>query len=118
MTTPSDDSVAARRDPVEAQLEAYNAGSADDYVTCFTEDVIVEDGLGASVVSGREPMRERYRAMFASNPKLHCEVVSRVRVGAWVIDEERITGRSPTAEHVVAIYRVVDGFIVHVRFLR
>jgi hypothetical protein len=106
------------RDPVEAQLEAYNARDVDAFVTWFAEDVVCEDGLGAPVVAGREPMRERYRAMFAANPALHCTVVSRVRVGAWVIDEEKITGRSPEEEHVVAIYRVVDGSIVHARFLR
>ena len=118
MSTSSEGERPARPDPVEAQLEAYNARSVDDFVRWFAEDVVVEDGLGAPVVSGREPMRERYRAMFAANPRLHCDVVSRVRVGAWVIDEERITGRAPTEEHVVAIYRVVDGSIVHVRFLR
>ncbi len=107
-----------RRDPVEAQLEAYNRLAVDDFAPWFAEDVIVEEGLGARLVRGREPLRERYRAMFAANPRLHCELVSRVRVGAWVIDEERITGRSESAEHVVAVYRVDDGVIVHVRFLR
>ena len=107
-----------RRDPVEAQLEAYNRRAVDDFAPWFAEDVIVEDGLGALIVRGREALRERYRAMFAAHPALHCELVSRMRVGAWVIDEERVTGRSASAEHLVAVYRVEDGLIVHVRFLR
>ena len=108
----------ARRDPVEAQLEAYNRRAIDDFTPWFAEDVLVEDGLGAPIVRGREALRERYRAMFAAYPALHCELVSRVRVGAWVLDEERVTGRSESAEHLVAVYRVDDGMIVHVRFLR
>jgi hypothetical protein len=63
-------------------------------------------------------MRERYGPMFAQNPDLHCRIVNRIRIGQYVIDEERITGRGPEEVPAVAIYRVVDGRIVHVRFLR
>ena len=51
----------ARRDPVEAQLEAYNRRAIDDFAPWFAEDVLVEDGLGAPIVRGREALRERYR---------------------------------------------------------
>ncbi len=105
-------------DPVERQLEAYNARNVEEFVRWFTDDVLVEDGLGNRVARGREELRARYRTMFDANPKLHCRLVTRIRVGAWVLDEERITGRSPGEEHVVAIYRVEEGRISHVRFLR
>lgn len=106
-------------DPVEAQLVAYNARDVERFLPWFSEDVVVEDGLGNPILKGRDAMRARYGPMFAQYPELHCRIVSRVRVGMqWVLDEESITGRQPAPEHVVAIYRVEDGLIRHVRFLR
>lgn len=105
-------------DPVEGQLAAYNARDVERFLPFFAEDVVVEDGQGNLVLRGRDAMRARYGPMFAQYTNLHCEIVSRVRVGAYVLDEERITGRQPEPEHVVAIYRLEGDTIVHVRFLR
>jgi hypothetical protein len=112
------DAPPAHDDPTERQLIAYNARNADAFVQCYTHDVVVDGALGEPILKGREALDARYRPMFAAYPDLHCEVVSRIHVGAFVIHEERVTGRQPNGEHVVAIYRVVDGLIAHVRFLR
>jgi len=106
------------RDPVEAQLEAYNARDVELFVACFTEDVIVEDAAGARLLSGRDAFRASYAAMFAASPALHCRVVSRMRAGAFVVDEERVTGRGEGELHVIVVYTVRDGLIAHVRLLR
>lgn len=105
-------------DPTERQLVAYNARDIDAFVTCFTEDVVVEGALGEPILKGREELRARYGAMFAAYPELHCEVVSRIHVGDFVLHEERIGGRKPEGEHAVAIYQVAGYLIRHVRFLR
>lgn len=105
-------------DPTERQLIAYNARDVDAFVVCYTEDVVVEGALGERILAGRAALDARYRPMFATYPNLHCEVVSRIYVGDYILHEERITGRQPSSEHVVAIYRIVDGLIAHVRFLR
>lgn len=105
-------------DPAERQLVAYNARDIDAFVVCYSEDVIAEDGMGARIVEGREALRARYGKMFAEYPDLACEILSRTYVGDWILHEERITGRQPTPEHVVAIYRVKDDLITFVRFLR
>lgn len=106
------------RDPVEAQLEAYNARDVDRFVPCFTEDVIVEDAAGTRLLIGREAFRASYASMFAASPALHCRVVTRLRAGAFVVDEERVTGRGDTELHVIVVYTVRDGLIAHVRILR
>jgi hypothetical protein len=105
-------------DPVQAQLEAYNARDVERFIACYTPDVVIEDGAGNLLMQGHEAMRQRYGPMFAAYPDLHCRIVSRIRISDYVVDEERITGRSPNEEHAVAIYRVVGDLIAHVRFLR
>ena len=105
-------------DPVQAQLEAYNSRDVERFVACYTEDVVIEDGAGNVMMQGRAAMRERYGPMFAQYPDLHCRIVSRIRINDYVVDEERITGRGPTEQQAVAIYRVVGDLIAHVRFLK
>ena len=106
-------------DAVERQVRAYNERNLEEFVACYAEAVVVEDGDGAVLMSGREEMRERYGGLFASAPNLHGEIVTRIRIGSYVVDEERITGRPDGDAHAVAIYRVDgDGLIDRVRLLR
>jgi hypothetical protein len=106
-------------DSVERQLTAYNARDLDGFVTCYAEAVVIEDADGAVRTSGREAMRTRYRPVFAGFPELHADVVTRIRVGSYVVDEERVTGGPGGPVHAIAIYRLDDaGAIDRVRFLR
>jgi len=108
--------------PVEAQLEAYNNRDIDKFVVCFSENCICEDAEGNTLMQGREAMRERYGAMFAASPNLHCRIVHRAVVGSFVFDEERVVGRNGIdgEGHVMAVYTVdADaGEITRVRFYR
>lgn len=105
-------------DPVQAQLDAYNARDLEAFMLCYTEDVLIEDGAGNRLMQGHAEMRARYGPMFAAYPELHCRLASRIRIGEYVVDEERITGRKPEGEHAVAIYRLEGDKIAHVRFLK
>jgi hypothetical protein len=106
-------------DAVERQVRAYNEGDLEEFVACYAEDVVFEDGDGTAHMSGREEMRERYGRLFARAPSLHVEIVTRIRIASYVVDEERITGRPDGDGHAVAIYRLDgDGLIDRVRFLR
>jgi hypothetical protein len=48
---------------------------------------------------------------------LYGEVLNRIAVGEYVLDEERVTGiemeGSPSEAHAAAVYRVVKGKIAH-----
>lgn len=106
-------------DAVERQVRAYNEGDLEEFVACYAENVVFEDGNGIVLMSGREEMRERYGRLFASSPNLHVEVVTRIHITSHVVDEERVTGRPDGDGHAVAIYRLDgDGLIERVRFLR
>jgi hypothetical protein len=104
----------------EAQLVAYNARDVDAFVACYAEDVEIHTlAEGKLVAKGRDAMRQSYGKMFAANPRLHCVVVSRIVMGRFAIDEERIDGH-PSGDGVraTAIYETGDGLIKKVWFLR
>ena len=104
-------------DPVEEQLEAYNGRDLERFLACYSRDVVIEDGAGNVTLRGHDAFRQRYQRSFAQFPEQRCRVVNRIRIGEYVIDEEKITGWGRGEVHVVAIYRVVGQQIVHVRFL-
>src|SRR5215216_4986251 len=81
------------RDPVEGQIEAYNARDIEAFVKNYAEDVEVWT-LGATEPSirGQAAFRARFTELFASAPELHVNVVNRTRIGAYVFDEEKVTG--------------------------
>ena len=108
-------------DPVSDQLEAYNARDINRFVSYYDPEVAIEDGEGNTLMRGHDEMRTRYRALFEVSPHLHCRLVSRIRVGNYVIDEEEVTGvkleDAPELLHAVAIYRIERDKIAHVVIL-
>lgn len=108
-------------DPVQQQLDAYNARDLEAFLACYAPDVAVEDAAGVRMMEGREGMRAVYGPLFANSPDLHAEVVTRIAVGAFVVDEERVRGLNlpgfPAEMHAAMVYQVRDGQIVHVRLL-
>ncbi len=106
-------------DPIEEQLQAYNARDLKRFLAAYSPDVIIEDGEDKVLVKGQDQMRERYQALFDASPELHCRIVNRLKIGKYTIDEEEVTGwqGSPTPVRAIVIYRVDAGKIFHVRML-
>lgn len=108
-------------DPVTEQGQAYNGRDIDRFLACYSSDVRIEDGEGNLIMEGHDEMRARYSSLFNASPNLHGRILNRMEVGRYVIEEEDISGRIaegfPDMMHAVAIYRVEDEKIVHVRFL-
>jgi hypothetical protein len=104
---------------VQAQLDAYNAQDLDAYCGYFADDIIVADLNGAITTQGAAAYRERYANAFAQFPQNRADLVSRMVLGATVIDHERVF-RSPDAEpfEVAAIYTVAGDRIARVDFVK
>jgi hypothetical protein len=109
-------------DPVQEQLDAYNAHDLERFLACYAPDIRIENAEGQTVGSGLESMRKQYGALFAAHPDLHATVNARMRLGEFVVDEEEATfgahSGAPQTVRVLAVYRVRDGLIVNVRFLK
>lgn len=105
-------------DPVQSVLAALNAGDLDAFVACYLPDATIEDGSDQVVVRGHDELHRRYGAMLARFPGIRVEALSRAVVGAYVVQEERVTGRSDEAERHVAVYTLRDGLIARERLLR
>ena len=101
------------------QLEAYNNRDINAFMNCYSENCIVEDGSGNILMDNKDAMRKRYALLFQESPNLHCGLVSRIVLENYVLDEERVTGSRGSSEerHVVAVYKIENGLITHVRFL-
>ena len=103
-------------DVVQAQVDAYNANDLRWFVACYAEDAEIVSGTGHVIARGHEEIRAAYIPRFARG--VRAEIVHRIQVGEFVIDEERVAGLGESLVHAVAIYRVVNGQIVHVTLLR
>lgn len=106
-------------DPVQQQLEAYNERNLEEFLEAYASDILIEDGAGEEIMRGMEQLRAFYGELFSNSPDLHCDVVNRISVGNWVIDEEKIEGVHaegfPEEAHAAVAYRVTDGEITLVR---
>lgn len=108
-------------DPVEHQLQAFNARDLDAFLEAYGPDVRVENGEGEDLMRGIEELRAFYGDVFRNSPDLHCDVVNRISVGDWVIDEEEVEGLQaegfPEEAHAAVEYRISNGRITFVRML-
>lgn len=106
-------------DAVERQVRAYNARDLEGFLACFAEEVVIEDANGQMRMTGREAMREQYGQVVADFPDIEYEILTRIRVGSYVVDEEHVTGGPSGDIRAIAIYRLDSGGLIdRVRFLR
>ena len=105
-------------DPVAEHVRAYNERDLDRFLACFSADCVIEDARGTVLARGQEDLRMHFGRVFDESPDLHCEIVHRARVGDYVVDEERITGRVGGDQHGVVVSHIGGGVIDHQRFIR
>jgi hypothetical protein len=102
---------------VDRVLDALNAKDLDAFVACYAPDATIEDGDDRVFARGHEELRERYGPMFEQHPELRVERGRRTSVGAFVVQEETVSGRGDGERHV-AVYKVDGDLIVRERLLR
>ena len=92
---------------VQRQLDAYNARDLEAFMATYAPDARVHFGLGPEAkVAGPAEMRKIYGERFSA-PGLHCHILSRMTLGAKVIDREQVTGiPGVPVKDAVAIYLV------------
>ena len=103
---------------VEAQLDAYNARDIDAFLACYSPYIVIEDAVGTILMRGHDQMKVEYATLFGCNPDLHADVVARMDLGVYVIDEERVQGVQADPVRAVVAYRITSAAIDHVRIYR
>jgi hypothetical protein len=103
-------------DVVERMLVALNAHDLDAFVACYADDATIENGHDEVFARGHEELRARYGPMFEQLPDVRVESLSRTEVGAFVVQEEVVTGRGDPQRHV-AVYLVEGDRIVRERLI-
>jgi hypothetical protein len=103
-------------DPVQAQVDAYNARDIDAFVAAYDAQVVITDAGGRPMMAGHEAMEEQYGALFDGSPDLRAEILGRVSAGDWTVDHERVERAGETRELLVA-YQVIGGLITRVVML-
>jgi uncharacterized protein (TIGR02246 family) len=106
-------------DIAQKQLDAYNTQDLDEYVSYFTEDVVVAPFHGAPTEIGRDAIHARYAKAFQTFPENKAVLKNRIVVGDTVVDHELVI-RKPGGEQfeVIAIYTFRDGLIARVNFAK
>lgn len=97
-------------DVVDRVLAALNAHDLDAFVACYTPDATIENGYDRVAAGGHDGLRERFGPMFAEHPEITVEAISRTVVGAFVVQEEEVTGRGDPERHV-AVYLIENELI-------
>jgi hypothetical protein len=103
-------------DVVDRVLVALNEHDLDAFVACYAGDATIENGHDDVLVRGQDELRSRYGSMFEQLPDIRVEALARTDVGAFVVQEEVVTGRGEPERHV-AVYFVRDGLIARERLL-
>lgn len=104
-------------DPVQRQLDAYNAHHIDRFVAEYTDDVqVFRPPQVDPVLSGKKAFAAHYAANRFNLPKLHAVVERRIVCGNKVVDHERITGLQDEEVQALAVYEVIGDKIRTVWF--
>jgi uncharacterized protein (TIGR02246 family) len=106
---------------IQSQVDAYNARDAAAFASYYDENATVIAPDGSLVASGRGAISSMYGQLFAESPDLHVEISTRLVAGAWVVDEEEVSGVSfgnmPPSMHALIVYHVTEGRIDRVQML-
>jgi hypothetical protein len=103
----------------QGQLDAYNIQDIEGFLSFYSADVEVYNFPNDLVYKGIDKMRERYTKAWTQNPNQKATVTDRISVGYTVMDKEHVTGRASGIEaHVIAIYKIENGKIRQVYFVR
>lgn len=104
---------------VQRQLDALNAHDLDAFCAPCAPDIVVEDSFGERWLTGIAEFREWYGSHLHEHPELRADLLDRIAVREWVIDEVIVTGYSDGSQgHFAIVMRIADDQIASTRILR
>ena len=101
---------------VQKQVETFNSGNLDAFVSCYAENVLVQNFPNDTLYVGTTKMKSSYKKYLTKNPDTKVKVTNRILIGKMVIDEELATVSGKNHQQV-AIYEVTNGRIGSMTFI-
>lgn len=84
-------------EPVQRQLDAYNAHDLERFVAKYAEDIQVFVPPATELLSnGKQDFADHYRPSRFTLPHLHAELLQRIVSGNTVVDRERVSSNNLT----------------------
>ena len=106
---------------VQANLEAYNKGDIEAFMSFFSEDILIRNfDSGETTAQGKTEVHKIYSQLFEASPDLHSRILKRTVFDNKVIDHEYITGRNGNKDplELVLIYEVRSAKIFRISVMR
>lgn len=104
-------------DPVQAQLDAYNAHDLERFLAPYHDDVrVFRPPAQEPVLVGKQAFGAHYAKNRFNLPQLHAALLNRIVSGSRVVDHEHITGLPDGPLSAIAVYEVDDDRIRTVWF--
>lgn len=106
-------------DVVQQQLDAYNAHDLEALMATYADEARLYEHPATLLASGAAQLRERF-ALRLQEANLHAQLLSRMVMGRFVVDHERVTRTFPEGAgtiELMATYEVLDGKIINAWFL-
>ena len=101
---------------VQKQVDSFNAGNLEAFISCYSEDVLVQNFPNDTSYIGKMKMEKGYQRFMANNPEAKVEVVKRIVIGNKVIDEEMVMISGKTHQQA-ALYEIDNGAIISMTFI-
>jgi hypothetical protein len=105
------------KDPVRAQLEAYNEHDIGKFISCFGPEVEFVDSEGELILVGHRDLFRVYSGLFKEGV-IQAKAKEIGRIGSHVIHFQVVEGLSEKPEEVILIYTIKEGLIRRTRFYR
>lgn len=104
---------------VQRQVAAYNARNITAFANTFSDDVVFYQPNQEVSIKGKAQLKELFGNMFQTLPNLYCFIEERIVSGNTVIDHEKVRfKKGEPAQEFVVMYKVKDGKIAEVHFLK
>ena len=104
---------------VHRHVEAMSGRDIDAFMADLVDSVRLINRDGVTMLDGAAALREMYQGVFAANSGLKVELMDRISVGVWVIDEHLTTGFADGSQvHTVRVYRVEDRKIQSIQIFQ
>lgn len=103
---------------VQRQVNAYNARNTDVFISTFSPTIQIYQDHDSLICSGIDKVRIKYQSLFDNTPNLHVQIVQRMAIGDYVIDEEKIIGFDKEEKRAIATYKIKENLIQQVWFYK